>query len=131
MTSTPRAWLGVSLLALSLLLTVLIYHWLPSNAAVIRRVMVSVSLPFPLFFSGLVLRSPPEGLGRGGARRLFLTVASTALLGWRAAGHLLGTELSPTQEATYVGMLLLLLSAMVWSRWRSRLTSPSVNSSAP
>ena len=89
------------------------------------QLVVSISLPFPLFAGGLVLSSPPQVLGRGGAQRLLLVAASMALLGAREAAHLFGVELSRILEGVYFALLLVLIGAMIWSWRQARQPSPS------
>jgi len=127
MTSSRRVWLGVGLLAIFLLLAVVFYQLLPATVGVTDRLMTATSLPFPLFVGGLFLCSPAGALGQVSARRLFLGSAAPVLLGARRTARLFGAELTPVVEAVYFAMVLVLLSALVWSWWQERNSSTRSN----
>lgn len=128
MARSTRHWLGLSVCAVSLMLAAVVFRLLPATAGAIDRIIVSVSLLMPLYFGGLVLLPSAPGVGKSGAQRLVLAGVGTALSGAHRAVRLLGHELSPAQEAGYLGLILLVVCALVWSWWRARYGSAVVKS---
>ncbi|MCU0617683.1 MAG: hypothetical protein MUD17_11470 [Gemmatimonadaceae bacterium] len=125
MNDSRRASVSLIPSALSIVIAVVIYRWLPSSSGAMAKLAASILLSFPVFAGGLVLRSPPQLLDRGGARRMLLVGASTALLGAREAARLYGVQLSRILENVYFALLLVLIGAMVWSWRQARQPSPS------
>lgn len=125
MNDSRRALLGLIPSALSIVIAVVIYRWLPSSSGAMAKLVASISLAFPVFAGGLALSSPPQVLGRGGARQMLLVGAGMALLGAREAAHLYGVELSRILENVYLALLLAMIGAMIWSWRQARQPSPS------